>query len=288
MKFKERLFFMVLLFLPLNASTQTDTLKVLSWNVFLRPGIMSDGQMDRVSSIGTYLICSGADVIVLQEVFHKRARKRLLQELDNWYEYHTSLGPKSFFGVSSGVIIFSKHPIIEEKFVSYSKSKGADGLAKKGVVLVKIRSGKQDIHIAGTHLQAGASPAAKSVRKSQLTELANAVNLIADSSIVIFAGDFNIAPDEKLFAYLSNSLQVELPDLAPPLYATANFADQDLFPAEGEPVWIDYIFLKTTARAKQKSTWIERIFSKNWDRLSDHDMIYSVFEMKGNNNELYD
>ena len=106
--------------------------------------------------------------------------------------------------------------------------------------------------------------------------------------MVIFAGDFNIAPDEKLFAYLSNSLQVELPDLAPPLYATANFADQDLFPAEGEPVWIDYIFLKTTARAKQKSTWIERIFSKNWDRLSDHDMIYSVFEMKGNNNELYD
>ena len=105
---------------------------------------------------------------------------------------------------------------------------------------------------------------------------------------MIFAGDFNIAPDEKLFAYLSNSLQVELPDLAPPLYATANFADQDLFPAEGEPVWIDYIFLKTTARAKQKSTWIERIFSKNWDRLSDHDMIYSVFEMKGNNNELYD
>ena len=134
---------MVLLFLPLNASTQTDTLKVLSWNVFLRPGIMSDGQMDRVSSIGTYLICSGADVIVLQEVFHKRARKRLLQELDDWYKYHTSLGPKSFFGVSSGVIIFSKHPIIEEKFVSYSKSKGADGLAKKGVVLAKIRSGKQ-------------------------------------------------------------------------------------------------------------------------------------------------
>ena len=262
-----------------NVKAQEHQIKVMSWNVFLRPGILSDGQMDRVSSIGTYLICSGADVIVLQEVFHRRARKRLLEELDDWYEYHTSLGPKSFFGVSSGVIIFSKHPIIEEKFVSYSKSKGADGLAKKGVVLAKIRFGKQDIHVVGTHLQAGASSAAKSVQKSQLAELANAVNLIGDSSVVILAGDFNITPDEKLFAYLSNSLKVELPDLSPPFYATANFADQDLFPAEGEPVWIDYIFLKKTTRAKQKSTWIERVFSKNRDRFSDHDMIYSVFEI---------
>ena len=274
--------------MPLSALTKSDTLKVMSWNVFLRPGILSDGQMDRVSSIGNYLIYSGADVIVLQEVFHRRARKRLLQELDDWYEYHTSLGPTSFFGVSSGVLIFSKHPIIEEKFVSYVKSKGADGLAKKGAVLAKIRFSNQDVHIVGTHLQAGASSAAKSVQQSQLAELANAVNLIGDSSIVILAGDFNITPDEKLFAYLSSSLQVDLPDLSPPFYATANFADQDLFPAEGEPVWIDYIFLKKTTRARQKSTWIERVFLKNWDRFSDHDMIYSVFEMKGNNKELYD
>ena len=75
MKFKEKLFFMILLLLPLNAATQMDTLKVMSWNVFLRPGILSDGQMDRVSDIGSHIICCGGDVIVLQEVFHKRARK---------------------------------------------------------------------------------------------------------------------------------------------------------------------------------------------------------------------
>ena len=288
MNSKEQLFFMILLFLSLNACAQTDKLKVMSWNVFLRPGILTDGQMDRVSGIGEHLICCGGDVLVLQEVFHKRARKRLLQKLDVSYEYHTSIGPKSFFGVSSGVMIFSKYPIIEEKFISYSKSKGADGLAKKGAVLAKIRFGKQDVHIVGTHLQAGAYAAAKSVQKSQLTELANAVNLIGDSSIVIFAGDFNVTPDEKLFAYLSNSLEVKLTDLSPPLYATANFVDQDLFPVEGDPVWIDYIFLKQTKKAKQKSTWIERVFSKNQDRFSDHDMIYSVFEMKASNKELYD
>tara|TARA_B100001287_G_scaffold276622_1_gene288243 strand:- start:8228 stop:9061 length:834 start_codon:yes stop_codon:yes gene_type:complete len=277
---------MIWVFLPINASTQTDTLKVLSWNIFLRPGILSDGQIDRVSGIGGYLACCGGDVVVLQEVFHKRARKRLLQKLDGWYKYHTSIGPKSFFGVSSGVMIFSKYPIIEEKFVSYSKSKGADGLAKKGVVSAKIKFHKQDLHIIGTHLQAGVSSAAKSVQKSQLIELTEVVNLIKDSSIVILAGDFNITPDEKLFAYLGNSLEVELPDLSPPLNATANFADQDLFPVKGKPVWIDYIFLKKHTRAKQISTWIKSISSEKWNRFSDHDMIYSVFEIKGNNKEL--
>ena len=85
---------MILLFLPLNALTQMDSLKVMSWNVFLRPGILSDGQMDRVSDIGGYLIRHAGDVIVLQEVFHKRARKRLLQKLDGCYDYHTSIGQK--------------------------------------------------------------------------------------------------------------------------------------------------------------------------------------------------
>ena len=93
---------MILFFLPLNALTQTCSLKVWSWDVFLRPEILSDGQMDRVAGIGEYLICCGGDIVV-QGVFHKRVRKRLLQKLGGWYEYHhTSIGPKSFFGISSG------------------------------------------------------------------------------------------------------------------------------------------------------------------------------------------
>lgn len=288
MKFMGLLFLMIVSIMPLKGRTQADTLKVMSWNVFLRPGIMCDGQMNRVSDIGSYLICCGGDVIVLQEVFHKRARKRLLQKLDSCYEYHTSMGPKSFFGVTSGVMIFSKYPIIEEKFVSYSKSKGADGLAKKGVVLAKIRCGKHDVHIAGTHLQAGASSAAKSVQTSQLKELANAVNLIGDSSIVILAGDFNITPDEKLHAFLNDRLEVQLPELMPGIQNTANFADQALFPVEGDAVWIDYIFLKTTTKAKQKNTWIQDVRTKKKARLSDHNMIYSVFEIKEHKKEVND
>jgi endonuclease/exonuclease/phosphatase family metal-dependent hydrolase len=108
------------------------------------------------------------------------------------------------------------------------------------------------------------------------------------SSIIIYAGDFNITPYEKLFAFLSNRLDIKLPLLDSFHASTANFRDQDLYSVNGDPVWIDYIFLKKTIKAKQKSTWIEHVFSKNQDRFSDHDMIYSVFEMKANNKELYD
>ena len=38
---------------------------------------MSDGQMNRVDEIGSYLLNSGADILVLQEVFHKKARRKI-------------------------------------------------------------------------------------------------------------------------------------------------------------------------------------------------------------------
>ena len=288
MKFRRLLFFFIFFFLSLKASAQSDTLKVVSWNVFLRPGILRDGQMNRVSHIADYIIGCGADIVVLQEVFHKRARRRMIQKLEGRFNYFTSQGPKSVFGVGSGVMIFSKHPMIEEKFVSYSKSRGADACAKKGVIIVKIRSPQKEIYVAGTHLQAGSYSAAKRVRKSQLSELANAINSISDSSFLILAGDFNITPDDQLFAYLSGSLKVKLPDLSPPLNATANFSDQDLFPVDGKPVWIDYIFLKETQKGKQKKTWIQEIRSIENERFSDHNMVCSIFEINKNSKELYD
>ena len=71
---------------------------------------MNDGQMDRVSEIGNYLKTSGADVLVLQEVFHSKARRALKSQLKNTYPYQTKKGPVSWLGIPSGVVIFSKMP----------------------------------------------------------------------------------------------------------------------------------------------------------------------------------
>ena len=54
---------------------QNDSLKILSWNVFLRPSIMNDAQMERVDSIADFLIKSNADILVPVSYTHLRAHE---------------------------------------------------------------------------------------------------------------------------------------------------------------------------------------------------------------------
>ena len=254
----------------------------MSWNVFLRPGILCDGQMVRVPEISKYLLSSSADVLVLQEVFHRKSRRQLIQLLSDQYPFHTQEGPASFWGVSSGILVFSKDSILKESTASFSKARGSDRLAKKGAVCVQFENNKQDIYIIGTHLQAGGSEKSREAKKEQLKTIESLMKEIPPSGLIIYAGDFNIAPDEKLFASLSNRLDVKLPLLDSLHKNTANYRDQDLYPVYGKPVWIDYIFLKTTTMGKQIRTWIEepRVNVKGKStRLSDHNPIFSVFEI---------
>ena len=154
MRFK--IIFIFLLCVQNNCMSQSvETLEIVSWNVFLRPSILKDNQFDRVDSIGNYLIETDADILVLQEVFHRKSRKRLTEYLSEVFPHHTSVGPLSIFGISSGVVIFSKHKIKAEKHISFKQAKGSDRMAKKGGVFAAIEIRDKEIQIIGTHLQSG-------------------------------------------------------------------------------------------------------------------------------------
>ena len=60
MHFVKTYLIVVIFALAFQSKGQESSIQVLSWNVFLRPSIMNDGQMDRVSEIGNYLKTSGA------------------------------------------------------------------------------------------------------------------------------------------------------------------------------------------------------------------------------------
>lgn len=94
------LFFITLGLTQFKTSAQSDSIEILSWNVFLRPAILFDSQMKRVDSIAHYLYNSDADIIIVQEAFHRRARKRLDDKLKLNYCAYTAAGPKSFFSCS--------------------------------------------------------------------------------------------------------------------------------------------------------------------------------------------
>lgn len=273
-------FFFANLFL---AKAQEDSIQVLSWNVFLRPAILNDGQLDRVDSIAAYLNRSGADVLVLQEVFHRKARKQLTGALSENYPYITKPGPLSFWGISSGVMIASKDSIHLTKRISFQKSTGSDRMAKKGGIAATIERNNQNYTIIGTHLQAGKGKERESIRRSQMMKLKSLSASIKElcNSPVIFAGDFNIPFNSENFELMIDSLNVSCTEPEGDIKATSNFTDSDLYPSSGRPKWIDFILTEKNARLKTKKVVIEEPrarYSKNKmkKRLSDHNPIIST------------
>ncbi len=271
------------LFLSFLGYNQGDSIKVLSWNVFLRPGILQDGQMERVEEIAGYLRNSGADVLVLQELFHSRARKVLKKELKDLYPYQTKKGPVSWLGIPSGVVLFSKQPIVREKRISFSFAKGSDRLAKKGAIAVTIIKNEQRISIVGTHLQAGSDPQKKRIRSSQIDQVSEFSKEIDQNEVLIYAGDFNVRKGSGMFKNLLAKLRskkIKVAEKQMPIY-TANFKDNGLYPAQGDPSWIDFILVRKSKGVKQKRLWTEEPRGKNKrrsKRLSDHNPIISVVE----------
>tara|TARA_R110002072_G_scaffold271987_1_gene432047 strand:- start:30145 stop:30990 length:846 start_codon:yes stop_codon:yes gene_type:complete len=274
--------FLVILFLVLFVQNETIAqrnaeLSILSWNVFLRPAILNDGQLDRVDSIVKYLENSNADILVLQEVFHKKARRKLTKQLKKEYYYSTKMGKKSFWGISSGVVIFSKHKILKEKHVAFKSATGSDKMARKGGVSSIIEFFNTKIQIIGTHLQAGKGPKRENIRKKQLRKLKS----IEDTTVVasIYAGDFNIENSTIPFGQMIESLNCDNINTSGILKKTSNFSDQKLYPTTGKAKWIDFILLRKNKNSKLKKSRIEEPKSKikgRLSRLSDHNPIIST------------
>lgn len=278
---KHFLLLTTLLFFSSFTFTQTsDSLKVVSWNVFLRPGILKDKQLERVDSIAASLLGMDGDVIALQEVFHKKSRKRLIEALSKSYPYHTEMGKKSIWGVPSGNCIFSKDSIQSAQFIYYKRAMKADKLAKKGAIAVEIDHLGKSFCIYSTHLQAGGGMEGAQIRASQIDELGE----MADNnhhSTAIFAGDFNVKYKDTLYEYIAATLNTINLDPSNIELGTANFNDHTLTSASGSPKWIDFIFLRTANGIRFRRSFLKEprcFFEKRLDRISDHNPIITVFE----------
>ena len=261
-------------------SQSPDSLKVVSWNVFLRPGILKDKQIERVDSIAASILTMDADVVVLQEVFHKRSRRKLIKALSASYPYHTKIGRKTFWGVPSGNCIFSKDSIESQQFIYYEKAMKADKLAKKGAIAVTITHGGKSFKIYGTHLQAGGGHEGVKIRCSQIDQLASMAEP-DEKTTSLFAGDFNIRYEDSLYDYLSEQLNID--NIVPVNHelGTANFSDHTLTDASGGPKWIDFIFLHRANGIRFRVSRIKEprcLFKNIRSRISDHNPLITVFD----------
>jgi endonuclease/exonuclease/phosphatase family metal-dependent hydrolase len=138
------------------------TLRVLSYNIWLRPPPFLDGQSSRARALPQQL--NGHDVVVLCEAFRRSLSLKLFTDLAQAYPYQSHPTPprdatdgSGTDGVrlwGGGVAILSRWPIEARARRSFSGVIGhPDSHANKGVLYARINKQGQRYHIFGTHTQ---------------------------------------------------------------------------------------------------------------------------------------
>lgn len=147
------------------------------------------------------------DVILFQEVFHRKSAAKLREGLRNDFPYIVCDVGQRFGGAldrtrafmsleNSGLFIASKYPIIDAQFKQFKKSSFSDKLAEKGVLLTTIQySASKTGLIVNTHMQSLNLPKACQLRRQQFTFIHEEISKMdTKPAFTIFGGDFNCGP----------------------------------------------------------------------------------------------
>ena len=146
---------LILLFsIPEGEAQDRRPIKVLTWNIYMRPhSITFDGQFRRAKAIGELLKAEDYDIILFQEAFGKTSRKKLRKALGGkfLYEIEPRNNKKT---VNSGLWILSKYEIKNSEFIFFDNGLVSDAQAAKGAILIELEINNQTYQIVSTHVQA--------------------------------------------------------------------------------------------------------------------------------------
>ncbi|HEY9046467.1 MAG TPA: sphingomyelin phosphodiesterase [Ohtaekwangia sp.] len=267
----------------INSDTlSAKSIKILSWNIYMLPAIVKiKGRSDRAAAIGDILSKSNYDIIVFQEAFHLRARRKIYRQLVKAYPYQAGPANKKLLScrTNSGLWIFSKHPIVHSYDMIFANRSGIDAFSRKGGLLAEIMIHNQPVQIAGTHLQ---SSGGDWIRHSQCVEFYH--KLLKEYSRPgvpqVICGDFNInRKDEEVYNQMLKILGAADGALSGESVYSYDPLQNDLNKDKNTlPHLIDYILLRNND--SHIITCLKRnirIFRQGWSKkhtdLSDH---YSV------------
>ncbi|MBM7585503.1 phospholipase C [Bacillus pakistanensis] len=251
--------------------------KLMAHNVYMLSQSLYPnwGQVQRADLISNADYIKGQDVVILNEVFDNEASNKLLNGLENDYPYQTpvlgrstsnwdeTLGSYSYTTPEDGgAAIVSKWPIVEKIQYVYKDGCGADWLANKGFVYVKINKNGHFYHVIGTHMQSEdercSDGEAASVRKAQMDEISGFIDQkdIPASEVVYIGGDLNVIKGTPEYSSMLKDLNVNAPTAYTGFTSTW---DPDTNGIAGynypqlEPQYLDYIFVEKSH--KQPSNW---------------------------------
>lgn len=253
-----------------------DTLNVLSWNIYMLPGITNlskeiekNDKRTRALEIAEMLNNSNYDVVILQEAFFNPSRRVLAKNIAKEYPYQ--YGPINKSGLSlktsSGILVVSKAPLKLLGTVIYEACNGADCFAKKGAALFEGEFDGKKYQILGTHLNAGGPHWIREAQYKQMKALMDE-HLKLDVPQII-CGDMNTHKEkEENYLNLLNTLEVE---------DGITLSEQKFTTAKDRSV-IDYILLRKNGskltEISKEVLWINPnklvVIEKLNKNLSDH------------------
>lgn len=166
---------------------------VMSYNVQGIPNLMLPiaNLSKRLNHIVKYIhdvvIKYRVDILIVQELFSAKLYKKLKKRLESIMAYDTRSTKKvdsvdfwaaitkpifSWFGlIQGGVMIFSKHPIVDKAQLVFKRGLHADKLISKAAVLARVRINGRLLDVVGVHLQAHDGTEEHNTRKAQVAQL---------------------------------------------------------------------------------------------------------------------
>lgn len=225
----------VLIFLVINgdAFAMKSNMKIATFNIFRLPEIFGTTRgQERVKKICEILKDESHpehgswDILLLQEVWVKKARKRLKR---CGYEYSMDVNNKLSGregGLDSGLVILSKYPIIEKHRLVFNTQGplhraliDGEALVDKSVYLAKIvHPSGESIWVANTHLIANYLEADKGTdekrkrdyrkeREEQFIQMSHWLKSKTKDEPLILGGDLNMGDHPRLRDNVWNNFQ---------------------------------------------------------------------------------
>ena len=272
----------------LSGTPRSQQLKVLTWNVFLRPRaiLWGDHQAARAQEMVKLLQAEDYDVVVLQEAFDQRSIRILTEGLRVDYPYMLLPQKRNIFHINNGLMVLSRLPIEDTATIFFDRCAGNDCMADKGAVLIQVSKGEHTYQVIGTHAQAEEGKHYADIRSHQYAQIRELlIEQHAEKGMTqIVVGDLNTKQSQHLdYQMMLHSLGAENGEV---LTATGEelpcdgiytwgCSNNGLVPIKhkGNTSLLDYLLCRPNGTALQ----IERvlhIFKRKWRKdcsdLSDH------------------
>ncbi len=135
------------------------------------------------------------DVVGLCEVFADGEREDIFDRLKHIYPYFQEGPDEADLDSDGGLLLLSKHSLLQAHTIVYEDSVGADWWANKGVIHIRVKSPSSPMayDIFFTHAQNIAEEDGRETLYKQLTQMNNMIQQYADpNSPTLIMGDINI------------------------------------------------------------------------------------------------